>query len=246
MSKNNLFYNAKTSEKRDHFFEHQHTNDGVTEIMLHEIDKIINKHDITSILDLGTGNGYLIAETMRRNYSVIATGYKLIGIDSSLSMLKSARTYSKGLGIKFKQMDNHNLQFKNETFDLIMAKAVSDVSISEIFDKLKTGGWFIYKEYGPGRGMVEITNLLSDKPDNDSAEEKVIQMRSLGFSHTELRKYYIPLERNEEEMQTIIEVMRVLPKGISKTNARKIVKDYFKGEIWKKISSDPYLIIGRK
>lgn len=81
---------------------------------LNEINK--NKESI-SILDVGCGPGF---------FSIILAkaGYKVTGIDYTSKMLEKAKENSRDLLIKinFMKMDAQNLQFNDESFDVVISR----------------------------------------------------------------------------------------------------------------------------
>ena len=84
------------------------------------LDTICSKLDHTkklNVLDIGTGSGFLAILMASLNHEVT-------GIDLSPSMIESAKNLSKTLGynIDFKVMDGENLDFPNESFDVIVSR----------------------------------------------------------------------------------------------------------------------------
>lgn len=90
--------------------------------------------DDRSILDLGSGTGYL-GEKM--------AGSHLVSIDISLDMLRRARSKSTG---EFVLADAHRLPFKDRVFDAVVSSfamhevARPDEVLSEMFRTLGPGG----------------------------------------------------------------------------------------------------------
>ena len=88
------------------------------------------------ILDLGTGNGYILREIQKR----YPDKYLLIGIDNSPEMLAKAKSFS--VGIDYKLADNYHLPFGDDYFSTITAKNVtrfSSESLKEIPSFLSWG-----------------------------------------------------------------------------------------------------------
>lgn len=245
MSDSSAYYSEEVLRKRDMFFHAAQNNDGITNVLINMIvDTIkIYKKDI-SILDLGTGNGYLISEVYKRT----SNGHRqlsLIGIDASQKMIDAASIRNKNLPIVFKKMDNNYLKFKDATFDIVIAKAVSNLSCPEIIRVLKQGGWFIYKEYDKGRGLVEIMEQIPNICTSSGLDiYKDLKINNLRY--LEIRKYFIPILRNIDEVVSILDTMRILPENLSKDAIKELVKTLYKGKKWKKIHSDPYIIIAQK
>ncbi len=244
MSNSGKYYGLKRENKRLSFFKAYTNNDNVTNEMLDIIEKKITETQPISILDLGTGNGYLIREVLRRNKNALKSS-TLIGIDSSSVMIEIANNYLDAEAIEFIEMDNNRTKFQNDYFDIIIAKAVSNISTTEVYRILKTGGWFIYKEYGPGRGIVEIMTSMRKRRVH-SGDRIVDDMKRMGFGNIELRKFYIPLSRTRDEVRAITDTMRILPYGITRDKVTRAIDEYYREKSWKIIHSDPYLIIGQK
>lgn len=242
MSNSGKFYNLRRESRRNSFFKEYKNNDNVTNIMLAIIDSMIRINTPKTIIDLGTGNGFLIKKTYYRNENFLRST-RLIGIDSSKEMIKFANE-GNDKKIEFIVMDNNQLLFPDEYFDMIIAKAVSNISIPEIYRVLKKDGTFIYKEYGTGKGIVEIMELLKN---SRAKNNKVLAaMRDIGFSSIELRDYYIPVKRACQESHDLVDTMRILPRGIKRQDAHRIIDNFYTDKKIIPIHSDPYIIIGVK
>ena len=239
MSNSGEYYDDVVASKRDSYFASRVYSDGVTEVLLSEISNLIHEIRPKRILDLGTGNGYLIREVYRRNKSYLKD-CELIGIDTSDAMLIKARSMNDKK-IKYLKMDNNNISFTDGTFDLIIAKAVSNLSITEVFRLLRNNGWFLSKEYGHGKGILEITELL--KIDNvDKGKEYWRQIKQLPFKYKEYREYLIKVERSVEDVLETLSIMRILPKNYERTTLKNDIGNYFGSSKTKMFSSDPYII----
>lgn len=102
--------------------------------------------DKIKVLDIGTGPGF---------FAILSSslGYDVTSIDYTESMLKKAKinadTYLNNHKIKFIKMDAQNLDFKDETFDLIVSRNLTwnlenpSKAYSEWFRVLKKGGRLI-------------------------------------------------------------------------------------------------------
>ncbi len=99
----------------------------------------LGKH--LTVLDVGCGPGFFACILSEE-------GYNVTGIDRSADMLNYADMNTKVLGLspKFIQMDANNLEFDDNTFDLIISRNVTwtfDEPIrayKQFYRKLKTGG----------------------------------------------------------------------------------------------------------
>jgi len=245
MSNSGKYYGSKRELKRADFFKSYSNSDHITEKMLSLIDRKINNVKPKRILDLGTGNGYLIREVLARNPDILKNKVVLVGIDSSPTMIDIAKKVSKNNSIEFKTMDNNDIKYPDNYFDLVIAKAVSNISVQEIYRVLRKDGNFIYKEYGDGKGIYEIMSLMKNRLTH-SGDNLTKTMVQVGFSNVEIRKYYIPISRTLDELRAIVDTMRVLPKRVTNNKAHKIIDKFYGDSISKIIHSDPYLIIGIK
>ena len=134
-------------------------------------------------LDLGTGGG----EKMLANYPDVGM---VIGTDFSKEMINTARENAKkypNKNTKFTCMDNLNMTFPNETFDLISARHTI-INAKQIYDLLVEGGtlviegvdkkdcWDIKETFGRGQAYnYEIA--ISEKDYKD--------LKDAGFSQIE-------------------------------------------------------------
>ncbi len=245
MYNNGQYYDLKKELQRADFFKSYSNNDHITEKMLNLIDRKINKLKIKRILDLGTGNGYLIREVVNRNPNILKEKVVLVGIDTSSTMINIAKTNADNSLIEFKIMDNNDLHYPDNFFDLVIAKAVSNISIQEIYRVLRKGGNFVYKEYGGGKGIYEIISLMKKRLVHNG-DKLTKTMQDIGFSDVWIQKYYIPMSRTLDEIYAIVDTMRVLPKGITKNKAYNIIDTFYGDSLSKIIHSDPYLITAIK
>ncbi|HEV2412745.1 MAG TPA: methyltransferase domain-containing protein [Candidatus Saccharimonadales bacterium] len=236
------YYNKKKATERDQFFKKFARNDGTTDVMLESARQILRPMDAARVLDLGTGNGFVLQKIIE----AAGASALLTGIDNSEAMLERARSsFEWPASVRLQVMDNTKLDFPDNYFDLITAKAVTNISVSEVYRVLKPGGQFLYKEYGSGKGMVEILASLSpSKPHaGDTLKD---EMERAGFSSITLTKYHLPVERDRQEVEALTETMRILPEGVSRDKVNNLIEDHFKDMQCKVIHSDPFLISAQK
>ena len=90
------------------------------EAWINLINEQINHKKGLNVLDIGCGPGF---------FSIILSkaGHNVVGIDCTENMLKQAEINAKenGANPKFIQMDSHNLEFEDNTFDLIINRNVT-------------------------------------------------------------------------------------------------------------------------
>jgi len=108
-----------------------------TEIASYIVEKMVNG----TILDLGSGTGYLSIEIARRS-----PGLRVYGIDLSRQMVKIARRHAKGIdNARFVFGNAAKLPFKDNSIDLVVSTGASHHwrTPRKVFDEcyrvLKTG-----------------------------------------------------------------------------------------------------------
>ena len=120
------------------------------------------------VLDIGTGNGYVLAEIKRATPEL---KLKLFGIDYSVRMVEIA-SEQLGDSAEIKQADCAAIPYENSSFDVVCAKNVTRINAREIARVLKPGGYFVFREYGPGKGLCEIAEMFRGR---------IIRQRTISF-----------------------------------------------------------------
>lgn len=249
MSDSGKFYNSDREGKRAAYFKKYSTNDGTTDLLIDIIsDKIAQRgKDMLSILDLGTGNGFLLREVVKKQGTVIADGNFYIGIDSSADMIALAEQQDASGLLHFKVMDNTATTFADNQFDFIIAKAVSNIDEQEVARILKPGGWFIYKEYGPGKGLVELlAPVRSSVSTQRSGVDILTVLQDLDFRFVELRQFSVAIPRTKSDVEALLHTMRILPEGLTMESVLAKVAKYYAKNDSLLIHSDPFIILGQK
>lgn len=126
-----LLYNAISSSQ---IFQHHY--DLVA-------DEILTYRSQGSLLDVGTGPGWLLMKIHDK-----APQMKLVGIDYSAAMVDVAKKNTSALanGVEIRQGDAANLQFAEKSFDIVVSTASLHhwkepiTGINEIYRVLKNGG----------------------------------------------------------------------------------------------------------
>ena len=81
------------------------------------VDEVIKKIGSGTLLDLGSGTGFLAIEIARKNPSLY-----VYGIDLSRQMIRIARAHAKGIeNVQFKLGDAAKLLFENDSIDFIVS-----------------------------------------------------------------------------------------------------------------------------
>jgi SAM-dependent methyltransferase len=118
------------------------------------------------ILDLGCGHGDQSLRLIRR-------GAVVSGIDISNSYIKSAQAAARDAGFneaqfRFAVMDAHNLEFPDDTFDIVVGRGILhhldlDVSLKELNRVLKPGGRALFREPLAANPLLKLFRKLTPK-----------------------------------------------------------------------------------
>jgi len=179
---------------------------------------IVEKMGKGTILDLGSGTGYLAIEIARRS-----PGLQVYGIDLSRQMVRIARRHTEGVdNARFVFGNAAKLPFKDNSIDLVVSTGASHhwktprLVFDECYRVLKTGGeaW-IYD------GCPEVFNNTADR--RKVREEYGFLVGRLGYRVSTLHGF------SREEYQTVIKGM--LEQAAFKGNYQMALTD-----IWMKIT----------
>lgn len=195
--------------------------------------------DDYNILDIGTGNGYVINEISKRAKCKI----NLYGNDFSSVML--AQAVKNNPYATFKMCSNYKLDFASDFFDIVVAKNVTRFSAKEIYRVLKPNGIFIFREYGKGKGLVEVSKLF---------KHKLIRSRSKSFYDNKLKKAhlsqlkseYVYFYREFNGIDSIIDIIKAFPfiKDFNGDDVTKLEQSFHNKKIL--IKSDAILLVYKK
>lgn len=188
------------------------------------------------ILDIGTGNGYVLHEIERK----YPKKYMLYGTDISQKILNKAK---KLIGTKARLYlaDNNQLPFKEGFFTTVTAKNVTNFSSTELARVLEDRGLFVFREYGEGKGLIEIANCFKDRLVRARKPEfYVTQLNQAGFENIKLQRYWIT---RGYSLGNLIEIVQIFPfiKDLSESDIKRI-EEFFgrQGKII--IASDPFVL----
>lgn len=230
------FYDSKKSDLREKVLSIGDSNE------IHEafLKYVGDTHPNKRILDIGTGNGYILSEIEKR-YS---KKYNLYGIDISHEMLNKARKLLGGKA-RLYLADNNQLPFSEGFFASVTAKNVTNFSPTELARVLEDEGLFIFREYGKGKGLVEIANYFIERLIRSREPEfYVAQLTKEGFENIELQKYQIVREYTLDELIGIIQIFPFI-KDLSRYDIETI-KKLFEGRDKIIITSDPFILTARR
>ena len=191
------------------------------------------------ILDIGTGNGFILKQ-IQENSSIKST---LTGVDNSSEMVITAR---KNLGERaiILEGDNNNLPFADNSFDIVTAKNVTRYNSDELYRVLKDGGYFVFREYGPSKGLVEIANLFRDRLIRSRPIEYYsTKLEESGFEIVSIEQYEV--HRQYQSVQEIINITKSFPfiENYSKKD-EETISECLNGNC--NITSDPFILVAKK
>lgn len=191
------------------------------------------------ILDIGTGNGFVLKQ-IQEHSNIKST---LIGIDNSSEMVTIARQ-NLGKGAVVFKGNNNNLPFGENSFDIITAKNVTRYNSDELYRVLKTGGYFIFREYGPNKGLIEIANLFKDRLIRSREVEYYSdKLKKSGFEIISIEQFEV--HKNYKNVQEIINITTSFPfiENYSEKDKERIIES-LNGNC--NITSDPFILVAKK
>ena len=191
------------------------------------------------ILDIGTGNGYILREIKKR----FPERYELIGVDSSPSMLDKARSIDKT--IEYLLADNNNLPFSKGYFSTATAKNVTRFSSEELGRVLQEEGLFVFREYGKGKGLVEIAQLFPDRLIRSRKPDYyVTSLNKAGFENINLEQFILQRQYTQNELLEIVQMFPFI-ENLDNSDLEKI-KDLFREKEIINVTSDPFILTVRR
>ncbi len=205
------------------------------------IDRIVSRMFAKcSVLDIGTGNGFVLSEVLK----VYIEPCQLFGVDKSFDMVKLAKN-NLGEAAIISEADNSYLPFGDETFDIVTAKNVTRFSSSEVFRVLKSGGYFIFREYGAGKGLLELANIFKERLlRSRSYDFYTKSLADSGFSVVSVETFEVV--RRYRDVECVINIVQSFPFIENYSYSDEIcIRELF-GDDEVSITSDPFIIIARK
>jgi len=235
ISRNKYFNNAPIFYKKG-----VDTNKIFFDYILNEIN--VKANNKLSILDLGTGTGY-VPKTLCR---ICQKNFSITGIDLSKDMIDAARRENADKRIVYKIADNRKLPFRSESFDIITNKLSTQFNIQEVNRVLKKDGIFIFKEYGPFKGFKEIKKMFGKKfrSGGKSTDKCVTELYKLGFDEIIKHVFLIKRKYGPNEIKQIFSMANLI-ENFNEADLQKIKDKLLKnGKIT--VTSDPFIIFARK
>ena len=191
-----------------------------------EIKKHTNEN--SKCLDLGTGGG----EKVLKKYPNVR---EIIGTDFSEKMIKTAKENAKNYpnrNIQFLVMDNLNMKFQTETFDLVSARHTI-INAKQIYNCLLPNGvlviegvdkkdcWELKELFGRGQSYTDEISI---------SEKDYLDLKEAGFSKIEKievlqNEYY----ETEDDLMALLLKTPIIDdfSEINNENKKLIEKDLF-------------------
>ena len=209
----------------------------INERFFHEIAWYLYKG--YRILDIGTGNGYVLKELIRRNHDLALEFY---GVDNSAEMVKAA---SEELGdlADIVRGSAERLPFRDVTFEVVTAKNVTRINMREVYRVLKHGGVFVFREYGTGKGLCEVTKLFPGRVIRQREPEYYKRMaEDAGLSVIRLNSYLFT--RKYDSAEDIVTIVRSFPliQDFGEADEQLIIESCRDATV----SSDPFIMVCKK
>ena len=158
-------------------------------------------------------------------------------------MLEKARLIDKT--IEYLLADNNNLPFRDGHFSTVTAKNVTRFSAEEFARVLQVGGLFVFREYGPGKGLVEISKLFPDRLIRSrELDYYVTQLNKSGFESINVERFTIQRQYAQEELLKIVQMFPFI-ENMDDSDLEKI-KYLFRGKEFIKVTSDPFILTARR
>lgn len=195
--------------------------------------------DGCSLLDIGTGNGFVLSQVLQKTHNQV----QLFGVDNSEEMVLLAR---KNLAdnAKIVGSDINNMPFSDCSFNIVTAKNVTRIDASEIFRILKDNGVFIFREYGYGKGMIEIAELFNGRVIRRRRPEYYVE--SLSRAGLQIIRFdQFEIAREYHSAQELVSIVKSFPfiEDFSESDEALILKKFSKKAA---ITSDPFILVAIK
>lgn len=241
------FYNENVVKARNDFFKKNgkkiskdDTTKFLIDLVLDNLNR--NKSKTIKLLDIGTGNGYVISEILKRNKK---NNVYIFGIDLSDEMVKEAKKSLDKFGnVRIIKGDNYHLPFKDNYFDIITNKVVTSFSLTEVYRVLKPNGIFIFKEYGLNKGFGGILEKFSKRIKVNDPIDYLIEIRRIGFKKFSYEQRAYNKEYSLKELEEIFSMSPIMKNFNIKKDIVKIKKNFSSKKI--SVISDPFIITATK
>ena len=110
---------------------------------------------------------------------------------------------------------------------------------------MEDGGRFVFREYGPGKGLVEIAELFMGRLIRSRNPDFYIgDLREAGFEAIQIQTFDFTKKHTPESLISIVQMFPSI-EGLSDSDLRKI-KEMFGGKRKVTITSDPFILTARR
>lgn len=202
------------------------------------IQQYIKNND--HILDIGTGNGFVL-KLLNEYFPNL--NLHLYGLDNSKYMLQKAYVADN---IQYILGDNYSTHFTDNCFDIITAKNVTRFSANELYRILKNDGVFVFREYGKAKGLLELQPLFPTKVIRSRDPNFYIKkLQKSGFSIKLYENYIIENKFNNIEHLINITKSFSFIKDYSEEDEQKI-RNLYRNTKNIVLHSDPFILIAQK
>ena len=232
------FYDSKKVSLRSETFKNLGSSLAIENAFFESITEDLPTR--SNVLDIGTGDGFVLREINKRLGNM---GVHIYGVDVSYEMIKVAKEQVPNA--TFIEGDNYALPFEDGLFDIVVAKNVTRFSPAEVFRVLAKNGRFVMREYGLGKGLVEIAEMFKGRIIRSRDPSFYINgLQNIGFVDVCLKEFNC---KREYLLDNLIQIMNSFPfiENYSKKDEDKIKQKYLDSPTIT-ITSDPILIVGRK
>ena len=195
--------------------------------------------DGCSLIDIGTGDGFVLSQVLQKTNMQV----QLFGVDNSNEMVSLARK-NLANNAKIVKADIGALPFDDRDFDIVTARNVTRINAPEIFRILKDNGVFIFREYGYGKGMIEIAKLFNGRIIRQRKPEHYVKDLSIaGFQIIKFDKFKIA--RKYHSAQELVSIVKSFPliEDFSESDEAVILEKFSKNAT---ITSDPFILVATK
>ena len=135
------------------------------------------------------------------------------------------------------------LPFRDETFEVVTAKNVTRINMREVYRVLKHGGVFVFREYGTGKGLCEVTKLFPGRVIRQREPEYYKRMaEDAGLSVIRLNSYLFT--RKYDSAEDIVTIVRSFPliQDFGEADEQLIIESCRDATV----SSDPFIMVCKK
>ncbi len=245
MKNTSNYYTVDVAKKREYYFESKRNSNNSTKILIDTVINSLNNTSFQRILDLGTGNGF-VAKTLSDKATDLKLNIDIYAIDLSDEMLEQAKKIcNSAKNIIIKKRDNNATGFDNNYFDVVVAKNVTAFSPEEIYRILKPGGKLVMKEYGRGKGLLEITSLFPNRISSNSAEEIIDDFRSRPWKHIQYTQYLFTAQMTKKDIRETLAIAPII-NHFSWDADHETIDTLFSQNKTIAVTSDPWILYAEK